>query len=171
MSQTSSIQTPFSGATNVVRPEWIDYNGHMNVGYYHVAFDIAAEPFFIWLGLDAEFRAANHSSTFALESHLNFHREVKQGDLLRYESRLLHADQKALHYYQEMFHAEHGYLAATYESLSMHMDMRVRKIAPMPASLFARTQEVLAAHQTLPRPWQVGHVIGTKPLSGTKPPK
>jgi acyl-CoA thioester hydrolase len=37
------IPAPYAAARDVVRPEWIDYNGHMNVGYYHVAFDIAAE--------------------------------------------------------------------------------------------------------------------------------
>ena len=161
------LQTPFRGATDVVRPEWIDYNGHMNVGYYHVAFDVAAEPFFQWLGLTPEFRKQHNSSTFALESHLHFHREVKQGDRLRFESRLIDSDQKRLHYYQEMFHADEGYLAATYESLSVHMDMSLRRIAAMPEALYLRTQKILAAHKTLPRPWQLGHVIGTKPP--TKP--
>ena len=41
---------PFARARGVVEPGWIDRNGHMNVGYYHVAFDNAAEPFFEWLG-------------------------------------------------------------------------------------------------------------------------
>lgn len=158
-----SIETPFREATAVVLPEWIDHNGHMNVGYYHVAFDLAADPFFLWLGLTPDIRRQHASSTFALESHLNFHREVKQGDRLRIEARLLDADAKRLHFYQEMFHAEEGYLAATYESLSIHMDMRVRRTAPMPPALYERVQAVLAAHKVLPRPWQVGHVIGQKP--------
>ena len=33
----------FDSGTLNVRPEWIDYNGHMNVGYYLVAFDQATE--------------------------------------------------------------------------------------------------------------------------------
>lgn len=160
---SASIETPFRQATAVVLPEWIDHNGHMNVGYYHVAFDLAADPFFLWLGLTPEVRQQHASSTFALESHLHFHREVKQGDRLRIEARLLDADAKRLHFYQEMFHADEGYLAATYESLSIHMDMTVRRTAPMPAVLHERVQAVLAAHKALPRPWQVGHVIGQKP--------
>ena len=30
----------------VVKPEWIDYSGHMNIGYYLLAFELAAQDFF-----------------------------------------------------------------------------------------------------------------------------
>jgi acyl-CoA thioester hydrolase len=157
------IETPFRGATAVVRPDWIDYNGHMNVGYYHVAFDTAAEPFFEWLGLTPAFRREHGSSTFALESHLTFMREVREGEPLRFEARLLDHDRKRIHFYQEMFHATEGWLAATYESLSVHVDMALRRTAPMPDALFERLGAVLAAHRALPRPWQVGHAMSLAP--------
>jgi acyl-CoA thioester hydrolase len=157
------MNAPFSKATAIVQPAWIDYNGHMNVGYYHVAFDIASEPFFEWLGLTPEFRKLHASSTFALQSQLHFLREVKEGDKLRFESRLIDADSKRIRYYQEMFHADEGYLAATYESMSVHMDMKQRRSAAMPDALYQRMQEVLRAHKKLAEPWQVGHVFGAKP--------
>jgi acyl-CoA thioester hydrolase len=157
------IQTPFTHPSEVVRPEWIDYNGHMNIGYYLVAFDNAAESFFHQVGLTPEFRKRNHSTTFALESHLNYLREVKQGDMLRFESRLLDFDAKRLHFYMEMFHAKDGFLAASFESMSSHVDSRIRKTAPFPDELLPHLAAVKAAHSVLPRPWQVGHVIGTKP--------
>lgn len=154
--------TPFSQATARVLPEWIDHNGHMNVGYYHVAFDTAAGPFFEWIGLTDEIRRAHHSSTFALESHLTFAREVREGDPLRFEARLIDHDAKRIHFYQEMFHGTEGWLAATYESLSIHMDMRTRRPAPMPEALQRRVAEVLDAHRSLPRPWQLGHVMSAR---------
>jgi acyl-CoA thioester hydrolase len=147
-----------------VRPEWIDYNGHMNVGYYHVAFDIAAEEFFQFLGFTPEFRQLHDSTTFALESHLNFLREVKEGGPLRFEARLLDHDAKRIHFYQEMFHADEGYLAASCESLSAHVNQRARRTAPMPQELIERLGRIKEAHATLPRPWQLGHVISAKPL-------
>ena len=64
------IETPFKQSTGTVLPAWIDLNGHMNVGYYHVAFDMAADPFFLWLGLtpqvreDYHFRRLRWSHTF-----------------------------------------------------------------------------------------------------------
>jgi len=162
-SPSTSIDTPYALARAIVQPEWIDYNGHMNVGYYHVAFDLAAEPFFEWLGLDQRYRQASGASTFALESHLNFLREVKEGEEIRFEARLLGFDHKRVHFYQEMFHAKDGFLAASYESVSAHVDMKVRKTAPMPQMLQARLQKVLDAHQSLERPWQIGHVMSAHP--------
>ncbi len=159
----TQLPAPFAAATATVLPGWIDNNGHMNVGYYHVVFDIAAEPFFEFLGLNQEFRQRTGASTFALESHLNFLREVKEGAPLRFEARLLDFDQKRIHFYQEMFHGTEGYLAATYESLSVHVDMAQRRTAPMPDELSARLAAVKQAHAHLPRPWQVGHVISAHP--------
>jgi acyl-CoA thioester hydrolase len=159
-----SLPAPFAAASEiVVRPDWIDYNGHMNVGYYHVAFDIAAEDFFQFLGFTPEFRERHQGTTFALESHLNFLREVKAGDALRFEARLLEHDAKRVHFYQEMFHAKEGYLAASCESLSSFVSQVTRRTAPMPEGLQARLAQVKAAHAALERPWQVGHVISVKP--------
>jgi len=159
-----SAPAPFASAGAVVRPEWIDYNGHMNVGYYHVAFDVAADEFFEFLGLTADFRREHRCTTFALESHLNFLREVKEGDPLRFEARLLDHDAKRIHFYQEMFHATEGYLAASCESLSAYVSQDTRRTAPMPDVLAARLTRIEAAHAALARPWQVGHVISAKPL-------
>ena len=159
----SDIPAPFADATTIVQPEWIDYNGHMNVGYYHVAFDVASEPFFEFLGFTPEYREAHGISTFALESHLAFLREVKVGDRLRFEAQLLDHDYKRVHYFQRMYHADEGYLAATYESVSAHVDIASRRTAPMGEALQSRVAAVLEAHRRLPRPPQVGHVISAHP--------
>jgi acyl-CoA thioester hydrolase len=159
----TAIPVPFSAVRERVRKEWIDYNGHMNVGYYHVAFDAAADLFFDFLGLTAAFRALHGASTFALESHLNFLREVKEGDWLQFEARLIDFDAKRIHFYLEMMHADEGYVAASYESLSAYVSMATRRTATMPAELVDRMAAVKTAHATLPRPWQLGHTISVRP--------
>jgi acyl-CoA thioester hydrolase len=153
------IPTPFAEGRDVVRREWIDYNGHMNVGYYQVVFDLAADVFFDFLGLTQEFRKKHGSTTFALEAHANFLREVKEGAPLRFEARLVDFDAKRIHFYQEMFHAEEGFLAASQESLSSHVSMATRRTAPFPEELLGRLAAIKEAHSKLPRPWQLGHVI------------
>lgn len=95
---THSIPIPFAQARALVLPAWIDYNGHMNVGYYHVAFDGAAEAFFEFLGFTPTYRERRQATTFALESHLNFLREVREGDRLRFEARLIDFDAKRVHF-------------------------------------------------------------------------
>src|SRR5262245_24886157 len=159
---TTPIPVPFSGARERVRKEWIDYNGHLNVGYYHVAFDTASDQFFDFLGLTATFRAQHQGSTFALESHLNFLREVKEGDWLRFEARLIDFDAKRIHFYMEMLHADEGYIAASYESLSSYVSMITRRTATLPSELSDRLVEIKVAHAALPRPWQLGHAISVR---------
>ena len=162
----STIDTPYRGGSAVVKPEWIDHNGHMNVGYYHVVFDASLGPFFQFIGLSHEVRKQYGGSSFALESHLTYVHEVKLGDPLRFEVRLLDFDAKRFHYFMEMYHAEHGWLAATNECLSVWVDMTTRRTAPMPDVMQQRMTEVLAAHASLPRPWQIGHVISARPRKG-----
>jgi acyl-CoA thioester hydrolase len=160
---TSAIPVPFSVGPERVRKEWIDYNGHMNVGFYHVAFDSASEQFFDFLGLTAQFRSCHDGSTFALESHLNFLREVKEGDPLRFEARLIDFDAKRIHFYMEMLHADENFVAASYESLSAYVSMATRRTASMPPELLDRLSAVKAAHASLDRPWQLGHAISVRP--------
>ncbi len=163
MTNSNPIPTPFPSSGLRVLPGWIDYNGHMNVGYYHVAFDMASEAFFEYLGFTPAYRQEFGASTFALESHLNFMSEVKEGDPLRFEARLLDFDHKRLHFYMEMFHADDGYMAASYESVSAHVDMNARRTSPMPEVMQRHLVEVKNAHAALARPWQVGHVISARP--------
>lgn len=163
------IPTPFAEGRDVVRKEWIDYNGHMNVGYYQVVFDFAADVFFDFLGLTQEFRKKHDSTTFALEAHANFLREVKEADPLRFEARLVDFDAKRIHFYQEMFHATEGYLAASQESLSAHVSLATRRTSPFPPDLLGHLTAVKAAHAKLPRPWQLGHVIQASGLRRPAP--
>ena len=45
------MTSPFRSSVHKVRPEWIDYNGHMNMAYYAVIFDEAADEIYPQLGL------------------------------------------------------------------------------------------------------------------------
>jgi len=163
MSAGFDIPVPFAQARAVVRPDWIDYNGHMNVGYFSIAFDVAADVFFEFLGLTQEFRRHHGSTTFALEQHLNFLREVNEGDALRFEARLLDFDAKRFHFYQEMFRVGDQRPAASCEGLSAHVSTATRKTAPMPQPLVERLAAIRHAHAGLERPWQIGHAISVRP--------
>ena len=59
---------PFDGYRDVVRPEWIDENGHLNMGYYVVVFDKATDAFLDHIGLTREFKDAHEVTTFSLEN-------------------------------------------------------------------------------------------------------
>ncbi|HYE91155.1 MAG TPA: thioesterase family protein [Terriglobales bacterium] len=154
------IDAPFDAYRDVVRGEWIDHNRHMNMGYYVVVFDLATDEFFRWIGLDAAHRDAHGVTTFCLEAHVTYHREVREGDPLRFTTQLLAHDAKRLHYIHAMYHATEGYLAATNELMSLHVDLATRRGASMASGVLARLAAVQAAHDRLPRPPQVGRVMG-----------
>ena len=154
------IDAPFDAYRDVVRPEWIDSNQHMNVGYYLVVFDLATDEFMRWIGLGQEYRRAREVTTFCLEAHVTYHREVRQGDPLRFTTQLLGHDAKRLHYIHLMHHATDGYLAATNELMSIHIALATRRSTPMASDVLARLAAIQKAHDALPRPSQVGRVMG-----------
>lgn len=154
------IPTPFDEYRDVVRGEWIDENGHMNMGYYVVVFDFATDAWLDFIGLDRKFKAVNGVTTFSLESHVTYRRELRQGDELRFTTRLLDFDEKRIHYFHEMSHAREGYLAATNELMSLHVSEKTRRSAPMAPRILDRLAAIAEAHRALPVPPQVGRVMG-----------
>jgi len=154
------IAAPFDAFRDVVRPEWIDNNEHMNMGYYVVVFDLATDEFLRWVGLDEAHRREHRVTTFCLEAHVTYHREVRAGDPLRFTTLLLAHDAKRIHYFHEMYHAREGYLAATNELMSLHVREATRRGAPMAPEILARLARIQKAHDALPRPPQVGHTFG-----------
>ena len=155
----SDLAAPLDVYRDVVRPEWIDHNGHMNVGYYLVVFDFATDEFFRWVGLDAAHRHAHAITTFCLEAHVTYHREVRSGDPLRFTTVLLGHDAKRIHYIHAMYHAREGFLASTNELMSLHVDLATRRGAPMHPAVVERLAAIQAAHDALPRPPQAGRRI------------
>jgi acyl-CoA thioester hydrolase len=161
----SELAAPLDRYRDVVRPEWIDHNQHMNMGYYLVVFDYATDEFFSWVGLDAPHRASHGVTTFCLEAHVTYHREVVGGDPLRFTTILLAHDAKRLHYIHAMYHATEGFLVATNELMSLHVSRATRRAAPMAPDILARLAAIQRAHDALPRPVQAGRAIGL----GNKP--
>ncbi len=155
-----TIDAPLALYEGPVLPEWIDINGHMNVAYYVLAFDWATDKLFDFVGVGADYLEARGQSMFALEAHVTYQRELHLGDPLRVTTQLLGFDAKRLHFFHHMYHGGQGFLAATSEWLGMHIDMKARRSAPFPEDIAARLADIGAAHADLPRPPEVGRVIG-----------
>ena len=157
-----SIPAPLQLYKDVIVPEWIDYNGHMNVAYYVLVFDRATDDFFDFMGLTAEYRAAENVSAFTAEMHVNYIREVQEGDEVYVTTQLLGYDEKRFHYFHRMYHAEQRYLAATSELLCLSVDMNQRRVTQMPSPILDRLAEIKQSHEKLPLPEQVGSVMKVK---------
>ena len=89
-----------------VLPEWIDINDHMNVAYYLLAFDQAVDVLWSQFGMNEEYVRVHSSSTIAVESHVTWQREILEGAKYVVTSQILAFDDKRIHQFQRMYHAE-----------------------------------------------------------------
>jgi acyl-CoA thioester hydrolase len=151
-----SEQGPLDILTAKVLPEWIDYNGHMNVGYYNVAFDKATDGLFDYLDMGIEYVKRENKSFFTLQTNVHYIGEVLEGTDVRYTVQLLDFDRKRVHAYFEMFNEDEGYLSATSEQMMVHVDMTSRRSAEMPDKLFDRVKALGALQEGLPWPERAG---------------
>ncbi len=153
---------PLHTHTGVVLPEWIDYNGHMNLCYYVLLFDSATDTFLEQLGMTPAFRARRGASTFAAEIHVHYLRELRVGDEVRITTQLLDYDAKRIHFFHRMYHRQLGYLAATNELMSLYVDMEARRVTAMPAPIQKKLQALARTQGKPRRPAQAGRVIGIR---------
>ena len=157
--------TPIKGWSEKILPEWTAYNRHMNVGYYTLIFDHGVAVFFEKIGLGRNYRETTSGSTFAVEHHITYNKEVVEGDTVECVSRLVGFDEKRLHHYHEMYHQKQGFLAATCEFLSLHVSLTTRRVSPMPIEKLNYLSKVLASHKNLPPVKYIGRVIKTPSIS------
>ncbi len=143
----------------IIRPDWIDSNGHMNLAYYIVVFDHALDMAFEVLDIGTDYRRRTGNSSFAAETHTLYRREVCEGETVRVTTRVLATDAKRLHLFQEMIHAASGEVSATHEQMCLHVDMRTRRVAPWPADRQAALRAALRAQAALPLPEEAGRRI------------
>ena len=92
--------------TEKVIKEWTDYNGHMNLSYYILIFDKAAEVMLTNFNMGGDSAQNDKKSTFAVETHTTYDQEVKLGEEVDVHLTYLDHDKKRIHYRVSMFHKE-----------------------------------------------------------------
>jgi acyl-CoA thioester hydrolase len=150
---------PFVSSPMCVDPAWLDYNGHLNMAYYNVLFDRAVDEVYELLGCGLAYVEESRHSCYTAEVHLRYLRELHAGDPVRVTFQLLDCDAKRLHYFEELRHAEDGWLSATSENMALHVDMTARKTAPFPKAIAARLARMKAVHAGLALPEAAGRRI------------
>src|ERR1700754_4212552 len=111
--------TPFLASVMQIEPQWIDYNGHLNMAYYNVMFDRAIDELWATLGIGPPYMKERHNSTFTAECHVRYLREIHLGDPVQVSILLLGADEKRLHTFEELRHADEGWGSATSENMTI----------------------------------------------------
>jgi acyl-CoA thioester hydrolase len=146
---------------DVVRAEWVDYNGHLRDAFYMLIFSFATDALIDRIGLDDAVRKARGRSIYTLEAHINYLHEIKEGTPVRVDVRVLAHDAKRLHIYLEMFADDDSTEpVAGGEQMLLHVDTGGPKAIAFDPDVEARVRELADAHTKLPpAAWQ-GRVIG-----------
>ena len=150
---------PFVSSLMKVEPQWIDYNGHLNMAYYNVLFDRAVDEAYELVGIGLDYLKRHKHSTFTAEVHVRYLREIHEGDPVRVTFQLLDYDAKRIHYFEQLFHATEGWVSATSENMTLHVDMTAKKVAPFSDKVLRTLAVMKEAHRRLPVPEAVGRKI------------
>ena len=128
-----TLSSPYRTKSQVVLSEWIDYNGHMNVAYYTLAFDKALDFFFEdVLNIGPSFVEKNKEGPFALKASYNYFSELMEGENFFVNISILDFDPKRVHVFGEMRKDKSLELSAVFETVLMNMDLSARKVKKYP---------------------------------------
>jgi acyl-CoA thioester hydrolase len=150
---------PFVSSVMKIEPQWIDYNGHLNVAYYNVLFDRAVDEVYELIGLGPAYLERHKHSTMVVEAHVRYLHELKLADPVRVTVQLLGYDAKRIHLFEELRHATGNWVSATSESMTLGVDMTAKKVAPFHDSVLRLLKRMQAAHAVLPRPVGAGRSV------------
>jgi acyl-CoA thioester hydrolase len=125
-----------------VRPEWVDYNHHMNEAYYVLVFGDATDAFYDHVGFDDAFRRREHVSLYTVEAHIRYLAEAHEGEALRIGTRLLAYDEKRLRLHHTMVRRDDAETLAIIELQALHVDKRVVRSSEFHPEIAARIAAV-----------------------------
>lgn len=122
--------------TERVRPEWIDYNGHLTEGGYVFVFGYATDALMDQVGLGAEYRKSSGCSLYTVEAHVRYLGEVRDDVELEVLTRVVSAGSKKLRLCHEM--RVDGALVATEEVMALHVDQQQGRAVAFPEDVAER---------------------------------
>ena len=155
------MNAPFRSSLMTVKPEWIDINNHLNMAYYNVLFDLSVDELYPSIGFGPDYIKTTGCTTYVAEWHICYLRELHEGDEVYALFHLIDFDEKRFHSYSELYHKD-GWLSATAEGLTLHVDQSGPKVAPMPQSIQDALGRYKSAQATLPDPDRIGRRISLR---------
>jgi len=124
-----------------VRPEWIDYNGHLSEAYYVLVFGHATDAVMARLGMSAQYLTDTGTSLYTLEAHVRYLDEVPADVRLEVRSSVIGVSGKLLWLWHEMWCD--GRQRASEEVLAVHVDTRAGHSSPFSDEIRARAEALL----------------------------
>jgi carnitine 3-dehydrogenase len=142
-----------------VRPEWVDYNGHMTDSRYQQVFGDAMDALYRSVGVDEAYRVAGHMF-YTVESHATYHAELRSDAAFTVTTRILVLEANRLRVFHEVRRDADGALVATGEQMHVHVATGAGKAVPIIAPVHERLQQLHSAQPDQPWPAQAGRHVG-----------
>lgn len=112
----------------VVPDDYIDGNGHMNIARYMQIHSDGGWAYFAQVGMSEEVARAGGPTSFDVEHHIVYRREVHAGDEVSVHVRVIDRSERALHSLQFLVNRTRGEIANTHEALSLCVDLSTRSL-------------------------------------------
>src|SRR5215469_3970414 len=126
-----------------VRPEWIDYHGHMTDSRYLQVFGDATDALFRYAGIDDAYRQSGRA-LYTVETRVSHQAEARAQERLYVMSRVLEADGKRVRLLHHLHRARDDALVASAEQLYLHVGTAAGKVVPMDAAVRGRLAAIQA---------------------------
>lgn len=125
-----------------IGPDYMDAMGHMNVQYYSRLFDAATWTTFALGGIDAAYIIEKQCGMAALEQHIRYFKEIREGTIVQIWSRMKLVTPKMLRLRHQMVEAKEDTLLAELEQKAVHFDLAGRKARPFPVAIYEQIDGV-----------------------------
>jgi carnitine 3-dehydrogenase len=142
-----------------VRPEWVDYNGHMTDSRYLQVFGDATDVLFRRVGIDDSYRKSGRAM-YTAETHVSHLAEAKVLEGLYVTTQLLSVDDRRVHLFHHLRRTRDDVIVATGEQIYLHVNAVAGKVSPLDPQVHSRLEAIGAAHAKLPAPEQKGRYVG-----------
>ncbi len=140
-----------------VRPEWVDYNGHMTDSRYLQVFGDATDALLRYAGVDEAYRGTGRA-LYTVETHVTHQAQARALEPLYVTSRVLEVDEKRVRLFHALHRRHDDVQVASAEQLYLHVDTAAARATAMDAAVNARLVALQAAQGRLPVPPQAGRL-------------
>ncbi|MGH8230225.1 MAG: thioesterase family protein, partial [Steroidobacteraceae bacterium] len=131
-----------------VRPEWVDYNGHMTDSRYLQVFGDATDALLRAVGVDDAYRASGRA-LYTVETHVRHLAQAAAMEPLYVTTQILGLDDKRVHLLHCLYRRSDDRRLATGEQLYLHVNSTAARAAPMDGAVHARLESLRAAHAAI----------------------
>ena len=155
--------TPIILPEQKVLKEWLDYNGHMNVAYYTLAFDKSLDIFLEdLLGIGESHAYKNNQGPFVVQAHYHYLNEMRLNEKFHVRLFVVDCDKNKMHLCMEIYSLFQEKVIAVVEQVLLNVNLKLRKSEPYPPWAFKRLIKLKNTHKNASLPSAFGKSIGLK---------